>query len=918
MKTLLLAAAVLVTATAGLRAAGPPVDAEALASWPSIADEQISEDGRYVAYAILAGEEPAGLELVSTDARWRKSLPAARSAEFVCEPAGKCGLLAFQDRRGELNLVRLGGDRVEGLGSVESYELPARGARRWLAYRSSRAPSQLRIRNLSTGRELRYDGVAGFQFSEEGRALLLRVASQLDSGGAQSLQWLDPDGGGPITIWQGGGAGGAVFDEAGRQLAFMVQEPGDPAGSRSIWHYTAGARRAVRIVDEKTAGLDTGLRLHEVTGFTEHGRTLRVELMRMPPVLEPLPSAVDVDIWSHHDERLQSQQLADLAAGRSERVYAAQLDIATRVLTRLEGTGDTLGDSAWNVQVGEVALVDHRAGDPDRGEYHWNPAARLSTELLYFRDGRRIPVSAWDLPDESRPQLSPDGRFVVQFDPVASSFSSHDVSTGVVRGITAGAATDWRRFDASWLPRSSPALRGIAGWVEGDVAVLLYDAYDVWLVDLLGATAPVNLTNGYGRRHQTIFSLRAQVPPRQRIYRRDERLILAAFDRVTRKSGFFATRLEGGADPVRLTMGAYAYYRPEDESGMPVKAARAAKYLVRRESATESANLFATDDFRTFTRLSHLQPEQQHNWLTAELVDWHGPDGTVAQGILYKPGDFDPARRYPVLFNYYEVASDDLNVYPIPKPLRMGCEIDIASYVTRGYLVIRPDIHYAPGKLRESAVRAVVSAAGHLRQMPWVDGKRMGLQGCSFGGIATNSIVTSTGLFAAAVSASGIADLISAYGALWLPNARAGTSGGASLQRMAEIGQERMNSNLWEHPGLFVENSAIFHVDRVSTPILLMHTRDDAICPFANAVEFFTGLRRLGKPAWMLQYNEGNHQLEGAPAKDFAMRMAQFFDHYLKGAPPPRWMTRGVPASLKGFDSGLGLDIGAAGSAQGE
>jgi len=81
------------------------------------------------------------------------------------------------------------------------------------------------------------------------------------------------------------------------------------------------------------------------------------------------------------------------------------------------------------------------------------------------------------------------------------------------------------------------------------------------------------------------------------------------------------------------------------------------------------------------------------------------------------------------------------------------------------------------------------------------------------------------------------------------------------------------------------------------------------VCPFANALEFFTALRRLGKRAWLLQYDDGDHGLwSDKSAPDFSVRMAQFFDHYLKGAPAPRWMTRGIPATQRGVDDGLALD----------
>jgi hypothetical protein len=88
----------------------------------------------------------------------------------------------------------------------------------------------------------------------------------------------------------------------------------------------------------------------------------------------------------------------------------------------------------------------------------------------------------------------------------------------------------------------------------------------------------------------------------------------------------------------------------------------------------------------------------------------------------------------------------------------------------------------------------------------------------------------------------------------------------------------------------------------------MMSNKADGDVPFPQGVEMFTALRRLGKKAWMLQYDGEDHMVFDAAAADLTVRMKQFFDHYLKGAPPPKWMTEGVPARLKGIDSGLELD----------
>jgi dipeptidyl aminopeptidase/acylaminoacyl peptidase len=169
----------------------------------------------------------------------------------------------------------------------------------------------------------------------------------------------------------------------------------------------------------------------------------------------------------------------------------------------------------------------------------------------------------------------------------------------------------------------------------------------------------------------------------------------------------------------------------------------------------------------------------------------------------------------------------------------------------------------------------------------------------SFGAIETNYIITKTNIFAAACSASGLSNFISGYGSL--------AERGVSLQYNYERGQNRIGVSLWENQGLYIRNSPVLFADKVNVPLLMMHTTNDGICPFSNAIEFFTALRRLKKKVWMLEYN-GNHGVHGSSALDFTIRMTQFFDFYLKDKPPGIWMTEGVPAVKKSINSGLSLD----------
>jgi dienelactone hydrolase len=549
----------------------------------------------------------------------------------------------------------------------------------------------------------------------------------------------------------------------------------------------------------------------------------------------------------------------------------------------------------------EYALLSgYRSGGSGKGS--WSPTLHAATYLISLRDGSRKAVNRTST-------LSPDGHFVVYYDAERRAYFSYDIATGRTRNITPSVTTNWNgyRYDGR---KGSP--RGMAGWVRDDSAVLIYDRNDLWQIDPRGQSAPLNLTGGFGSRHDIIFRL-LDVEARNgevrdgHIFEQHQEIVLAALNQKTKDSGFFGAIVGEGQTLKQLGMGPYIYHWPglnlPSENSLPpaIKARDATIYLVRRMSATEAPNVFSTRDFVTFTPLTDVRPERQFNWLTSELMVWKLPNGKVNQGILYKPEDFDPSKKYPVIFQIYEEKSNGLHAYVLPGALDGGCNINLASYVSHGYLVFSPDIFPRVGHPGQSALESVDSAVKYLSKRPWIDTKRMGIEGCSYGGFEANFVVTHSKAFAAAVVASGGTDFVSYYGELG--------GGGESQQDRFESGQYRILASLWKRPDLYIENSPVLSANHVVTPLLIMHTPADAAVPFAQAVELFTGLRRLGKKAWMLQYDIGNHGLfDRLPAGDFSVRMAQFFDHYLKGSPPPKWMTEGIPARLKGIDTGLEID----------
>jgi dienelactone hydrolase len=887
----------LVTST-GLHAQKPVLDPSVYGKWPSVgASAAITHDGKYVLYTI--DNQPVGgrtLVLQSTDARWKLEVTASDALEAMLTSDTRRA--AFLKSGDSLGVVTLGRTAIEYVSGVRSFKLPRRGSAEWLAYQVSSPAGELVLRNLATGRQRAFGAVADYGFSPDGTALLLTTESGPDSARTQAVRWVRLPDGTPRVIWQGARASNLVFDATGTQLAFLGEGPGTTSPGQAVWYYRAGAASAVRVADDKSAGLERGLVLGDIRGFSRDGRRLFLNLQESASPPSPKPEAVPVHVWSYTDAKLQSQQLRELdptsmAAffARPEKNNVTVLRLDDRRLIRLQQEGEHF--SYDEDGAGAFGLTEARHGG--RGEESWHRGFQGPSFLVSTIDGARKPI-------RKGATFSPGGKYLIYYDGEEKHFFTYEIASGAIRKLTNGIAADWTVFGNDNVITSSTA-RGVAGWLPGDAAVVLYDQHDVWQVDPTGVKPPINLTNGYGRRHDIVFSL-ALADEARRALAPNSRLLLNAFNLRTKDNGFYRTMLGKAGDPERLTMGPYLFDTPSaPDRFSPSKARDAEVYLVRRMQATEAPNYFVTTDFKTLRRLSDLHPERAYNWYRTELHAWTALDGRPTQGILYKPENFDSTQRYPVILHYYQRKSDGLNAYLKPQILGGdGCTIDIPWYVSRWYLVFTPDIHITVGEPGESGVNPVVSAAQYLAKLPWVDAKRMGAQGCSWGGYVTNYLVTRTDLFAAAVSSSGVADFISGYGGTDAGN-------GASLQGMYELGVWRMGVTLWQRPDLYIKNSPIFRADQVGTPFLMMHTPADGVCPFANAIEFFTALRRLGKRAWLLQYDDGDHGVwSDKSAPDFSLRMAQFFDHYLKGAPAPRWMTRGIPAQLRGVDDGLALD----------
>ena len=867
----------------------PPLDFSVLGKWPSVSNPKISNDGRYAIYTYNANEKQS-LIIKSTSVTWEKQIVGASTYNSLITENSQFVLAKVND---SLFIVRLKDGQTEVLPGILSYKTPNEGNGQWLAYQLNDPNKTFVLRNLISGKENRFSSTTDYLFNSNGTVMLLKAETTKDS--SSSLQWCDLQTGKAATIWQGQRAGNFCVDATGDHLAFVGNDP-DNKSVNAVWYYKAGMDSAMVVADNTSEGIEKGLSISsDQVRFNKDASKIFFYL-EPPPLPKPKPGYVSVDVWSWNDAKLQSQQLKE--TWKTIR-YLSVLNISNlpksntqNKIIQLEYEGDQISTPIEGRKC-DYLLVEHRLGK--QYESNWNNASFLSVYLVNTNDGSRKSmknnIKLWANPYS----ISPTEKFVINFDSEAKNYFIYNLVTKAYQNITSAIQTSLNLKDGD-RPIFKLMPHGIAEWLKDDKAVLIYDRYDIWQVDPLGNRPLINITNGYGKKNQIVFRLLNGTS----FINEGTTIPVSSFSLKDKNNGFYNVRLQKSENPQLLFTGPCSI-NPDniEHNSLELNSKNAPCYIVSQMTATEPVNFYFTKDFKSLTPLSDVpSPVKTYNWYHTQLMSWKTFDGTESQGILYKPDNFDSTKKYPVILYFYETMSDRLNKFI--KPDVCDGAINVPFFVSNGYLVFCPDIHYKIGYPGESAYNSVVSAADYLSQFKWIDSTKMGISGHSFGSYEVNYLVTHTSKFAAAVSASGISDFISGYGSIF--------GDGYSRQVLFETSQTRIGASLFEKPELYIASSPVFSAKNVTTPVLLMNNKNDGFVPFEQGVEFFTALRRLGKKAWMLQYDSGGHAIDGKEAKDFTIRMKQFFDHYLKDVPPPNWMSKGIPAALKGVDCELDLN----------
>ncbi len=931
----------------------PVIDFNALDNWLSLGDPNsnglsISPNGKYFAYTIDRGDRWGytnldSLVLQSTTSSWRQSFAKVEPGFFSADNRQYIFL-----RGKTFYLLPLGGGKADSVNDVASYKMSANGewvaiainhlgvttihlqnfitkaerkfidvktfnfdkSGQWFYYESSddhtTSRKELGVYNLNTGKDKSFL-FDSYLFDEKGQALVKKqtIPIIVDNQKETRIEYINFRDFSVRTIWSSKDSAINInkysLNKSGKQVVINLSQN----KQNSIWYWKEGMDSAVLKVNDLTEGIDKGLLIGEDALFSDNGNYIQFSLLPHKEVLQPIHDAVKVDVWSYKDSILQSDQpnlLKQLSA------YTAILHLETNKAICLENQYEKV----IKIQ-GDFAIVQKAQKDIYGGRF-WEQGYNTGANwLVSLRDGSRklLPTKVGKYSNSI--WFSLGGQYLVYFDPQHyCHYFSYNLTTGKITDISTG-------LPDNQLVSVDPFLRtkekstwraGIAAWIIGDQSLLVYDNNDIWQLDLAGVKPAFNLTNGFGFLHNTVFTLAngSRRLPNAPIVKASETLLLEGFNRESKYNGFYSKKLGIKKDPELLYMGPFLFHGSGAASPVsamsPLKANKANLWILQRQTSTDAPNYFLTTDFKNFKRLTNLQPQKRYNWLTAELVSFEQLDGTMSQGVLYKPENFDSTRKYPVIIAFYAQLSDRLYQYPTPSYITAPLISEEPAWmVSHGYLIFIPDIYFTQGQWGPSTVNTLDGAAKYLGSLTYVDSSHIGAVGHSNSGRFGYYLLTHSHRFSAMCIGSGATDIIS--------NA---LSFDPSVSKESPLEWAEKSSvgtglgNLWENKDSWIDQTSVLHADNVSSPVLIYHCKRDGV-PVSQAVEMFTSLWRLEKKAWWLQYDDGGHVLRRfKDVKDFTIRYTQFFDHYLKKAPAPRWMCMGIPYKYKEVESRYELD----------
>jgi dipeptidyl aminopeptidase/acylaminoacyl peptidase len=865
----------------------PPLTIADYQLWRTISGANISPDGAWAAWSYSRVRGDDTLHIVELDSDGEHVVPLASEPSFSDDGMWVAFFISpsFADaeklRRDDETVTRKAGLLNLESGEQISWEDAstfafAKGSSH-LVVKKRRADSKsefegsdLILRNLGQGYDELLGSVDEYGFNKPGTFF------------AYTVDAADKDGNGLYLVNLGTGARRALdnakeryeklsWAEEGQGLAVLHGEVPEEKTHRAntlvaFTDLESPTPRRFAFEPDTGEGLPAGQVISEngELQWSEGLGTLFVGTRAQEDKLEDWPKdalpLADVNIWHWADEAIQPAQQRRATRDRNRSYLAAvHLDNGRMVplADSLMRSVDLTRDGRWGV--GE---------DPTPYISDWKPAY---TDLYRVdtRTGERTPVLEKQLRSLG---LSPDSEHFLYWK--EGDVWLYTLADDAHRNLTASAPVDFANQEFDHFGEKPPY--GLAGWTRDGDAVLLYHRYDVWHQPLDGSPAR-NLTEGRGAQDEIRFRY-VRTDPEERFIDLSKPLLFSAYGEWTKKEGFFELR---GDDLRELTW--------EDRKfGRPQKAEEADRYLFTVQTFQEFPDLWVSDgDFSDRDQVSVANPQQEeYRWGHRILFDYTNADGVPLQGTLAIPDGYEEGQKLPMIVRFYEKYSQDLHAYATPIYRHQP---NFSGSVSNGYLLMMPDIHFRVGSSHSDMLECVEAAVRRVIELGYADPDAVGLSGHSYSGGGGAYIATRSEMFAAVAHGAAPINLVSEFNQLFVGS-------GQNNHSYDIYGQGRYGTNPFDDFQLYWDESPISGVEEMDTPVLYLHGEADPTVNFEQGWEWYNALRFLGKPIIFLSYPEEGHGLGRLENKiDFQYRLREFFDHHLKGAPAPGWMTEGVP-----------------------
>jgi dipeptidyl aminopeptidase/acylaminoacyl peptidase len=879
-------------------------------SWENIKDVIYQPQGKFISFTVNPQEGDARLVVYNNQNKNNIIIPRAYQAQFTENGQfliAKIKPLFADIRKAKIEkkkadempkdslvIVNISTLDILKIPSVKSFQIP-KSNNGQIAYLTDKkgdinlTGTELVWYNLNTHNSRKFNNIAQYLISPTGENLVMyQVKAQNNSTNILLANLLDTNtkvlnSNFHITT-------GFVWDEKGKTLGYLLER--DSLDKALQKNYTLNIYKneydsAISVVSRNHKALPSNYTIggDKSLKFSKSGTILQFGIHPILPIKDttlPEFERAGLDIWHYNDPALQSVQLKNLDADlkATEPVLYNIINDSVVYLGKINDkniiyTNEGDGSFAYSIQDSTYEIPSQWQGFSLKDIYAINTHTAKKSLLQKAWKGNLVKSSF-------------DGNRLIIYDEIVKKYFALDARSQTKVAIAKD--VKYPLFDEDNDVPDDPNAYGVAKWMDNNEAIIIYDRYDLWLVDANGIKPSVALTNG--RLTKTVFRFIETNEERQALSNNDT-ILLKGFNEIDKTESISI-----------LTLG-NKQHSIINKLPMHITSIEKAKYanemVVMQEDEKNAPNLFTyqiSKNLQNPTAIFNINEQQKnYNWLKNELVSWKAYTGKKAEGILYYPENFNPQKKYPMIVYFYERNNQTLHNYLAPAPT--GSRLNIPFFVSRGYIVFVPDIWYQKGYPGQGAYDYILSGTRAMIQKGFIDSTKIGLQGQSWGGYQIAYLITKTNLYAAAWAGAPVVNMTSAYGGIrWGP--------GIVRQFQYEKTQSRIGATLWERPDLYIKNSPLFSLPSVTTPLVIMNNDADDAVPWYQGIEYFTAMRRLHKKIWLLVYNnEAHNLLERKNKKDIQIREQQFFDHYLMGAPMPNWMSNGLPAIMKGRDWGL-------------